>query len=121
MRPAVIVQNLNRGLLYVVLNPFGIPVRLEIKAPVCRSIHDDLRQLGVTAITKEDPIGWDLNDGCAFEREPPERPFLSDREPEMGRAAPEPLEFLDRRSAIGFLFPHLDRAGGVRREGADAP
>ena len=66
-------------------------------------------------------MGWDFNDGGAFQRELPEGAFLSHREPEMGRAASEPLEFLDRRSAIGFLFPHLDLADGVRREGAGAP
>ena len=106
--------------MQVVRNPHGIPVRLEVEAPVRQPIHRDLCELGVAAITKEDPVGWDFNDAGAFGGEPPERPFLSHRDPEMGRACPQPLEFLDRRFAIGVLVPYLDSADNIRHEGVDS-
>src|SRR3989442_764062 len=120
VRAPFVFQNGSRHSLQVVLNPCGIPVRFEVEAPVRRPLHGDLRYLDVAAIAKEDPVGWDFNEGGAFERELPERPFLSHRDPEMGRACPQPLEFLERRFAVRFLFPHLDGTSDVSREGADS-
>jgi len=41
--PPFVFQNVNRHLLQEVLNPCGIPVRLEVEAPVRRPAHRDHR------------------------------------------------------------------------------